>query len=139
MLDIRVKETCAIMSTQIYIWNRPHLFTSRFNNIKYTNMHLWGDKALWRELKLYGGVIFITIVSLFHLFRNIQHPAKRSDFFKNFFEKWQCIRSCYLQISSNLLKKSLRKTSLFALFDLLPTGLLNYVYMTFCYNIVWMG
>ena len=32
-----------------------------------------GDKPLWRELKLYGGVIFITTISLFHFFRNSQH------------------------------------------------------------------
>ena len=63
-----------------------------------------------------GGVIFITTLSLFHLFRNSQHPECES------------ISSCYLPISSYVLKKSLRKTSHFVL---LPTGLLK---MTFCYH-----
>ena len=27
-------------------------------------------------LRLYGGVIFVTTLSLFHLFRNSQHPQK---------------------------------------------------------------
>ena len=33
----------------------------------------------------------------------------------NFFRKCECFMSCYLPTSSNLLKKSFRKTSLFAL------------------------
>ena len=39
-------------------------------------LHLWGDKPLWGELKLYGGVIVVTTLSSFHLFRNSQHPEK---------------------------------------------------------------
>ena len=34
----------------------------------------------------------------------------------NFFRKCECIRGCYLVISSNLLKRSIRKTSIFVLF-----------------------
>ena len=33
-------------------------------------------KPLWEELKIYGGVIFVTILSSFHFFRNNQHPEK---------------------------------------------------------------
>ena len=81
------------------------------------------------DLKLYEGVIiFITTISLFHFFRNSQHPEKWSVSVKNFFRKCECISSCYLPISSNLLKNSLRKTSLFVLFELLPTGFLKYVW-----------
>ena len=58
-----------------------------------------------RELKLYWGVIFITILSLFHFIWNSQHPGSE-----------------YLPISSNLLKKSLGKTSLSVL---TVTGLLE--------------
>ena len=71
-----------------------------------------------------GGVIFITTISLFHFFRNSQHPEKCSVSVKNFFKKCECISSCYLPISSNSLKNSTRKTSLFVL---LQTGLLKYV------------
>ena len=75
-----------------------------------------GDKPLWGELKLYGGVIFVTTLSLFHLFRN-SYPTLKSKlfFFMNFFSKWECIRSCCLPTSWNLLKKSFRKTSLLCL------------------------
>ena len=78
-----------------------------------------GDKPLWRELKLYGGVIFITTISLFHFFRNSQHLEEWSVSVKNFFSKCECINSCNLPISSNLLKNSLRKTSFVVLFELL--------------------
>ena len=61
------------------------------------------------------GVIFITTLSLFHLFRNSQYPEKSSVFFTNFFRECEYIRSCYLLKSSNLLKTSFRKTSLFVL------------------------
>ena len=39
-------------------------------------LHLWGDKPLLGELKLYGGVIFISTLSLFHFLKNSQHPEK---------------------------------------------------------------
>ena len=71
-------------------------------------------KPLWGELKIYGGVIFITTISLFYFFRNWKHPENWSVSFKNFFRKCECIR-CYLRISSNLPKKYFRKTSLFVL------------------------
>ena len=61
------------------------------------------------------GVIFITTLSLFHLFRNSQYPEKSSVFFTNFFRECEYIRSCYLLKSSNLLKKSFKKTSHFVL------------------------
>ena len=63
------------------------------------------------ELKLYEG-------------RNIYYYNS----VKNFFRKCECIGSCYVPISSNLLKTSLRNTSLFVLFELLPTGLVKYVW-----------
>ena len=73
-----------------------------------------------------GEVIFITIISIFHFFRNSEHP-----------EKWSVsvsissgnvhasvVANCqYHQIYENFL----RKTSLFVLFGHLPTGLLKYV------------
>ena len=40
-----------------------------------------GDKLEWGELKLYGGVIFITALALFNFFRNSQHPEKKKCFF----------------------------------------------------------
>ena len=61
------------------------------------------------------GVTFITILSLFHLFRNSQNPKNQSVSVMNFFRKCECIRSCYLPISSNLLKKCFRKSLLFVL------------------------
>ena len=63
-----------------------------------------GDKPIWGELNLYAH-------SLSHLFKNSQRQEKRSICFKNFFRKCECIRSCYLSIFSNLLKKSFRKTT----------------------------
>ena len=62
-----------------------------------------------------GGVIFTTTVSLFHFLKNSQHPRKWSASFKNFFTKFECIKSSYLAISSNLLKTSFSKSSLFVL------------------------
>ena len=61
-----------------------------------------------------GGVVFLITLPLYHLFRNSYHPEKQSISFINFFRKCGCIRS-YLPTSSNLLKKSCRKTSLFVL------------------------
>ena len=39
-------------------------------------LHLWEDQPLWGALKLYGEVIFVTALSLFHLFRNSYNPEK---------------------------------------------------------------
>ena len=66
----------------------------------------------------------------FHYFISLEtsNTQKSAVFFFNFSRKCECIRCCYLSISSNLLKKFLRKTSLFVLFDFLPTGLLKYVW-----------
>ena len=76
-----------------------------------------GDKLPGGELKLYGGVMFSTTLSLFHFFRNSQHPEKISVSFNKFFRKCECIRIswCYLPISSNLIQKAFRKTSIFVL------------------------
>ena len=57
-----------------------------------------GVKNKWGKSIYY----YITTLSLFHFFRNRQHPEKSSVSFKNFFRNSQCI-SCYLPISSNLL------------------------------------
>ena len=51
-------------------------------------------------------------LSLFHFFKNSQHPEKWSVSFQNFFRKCEYI-SCYLPISLNLLKISFRKSSRF--------------------------
>ena len=75
-----------------------------------------GSKALWRELKLYGGVIFITIVSLFHLFRNIQHPTKRSDFFKECLGEMSMHQELLLANIIKLIKKVLKKDFTFCAF-----------------------
>ena len=75
-----------------------------------------------------GGVIFITTVSLFHFLKNSYHSEKLSVFLKNFFRKWECISSCYLPISPNVLRKSFRKASLFLIFELLPAALFKCVW-----------
>ena len=80
-------------------------------------IHLCWDISLYGELKLYGGATFITTLSLFHFFRNSHHPEKWSVSLKNFFRKCEYIRSCYLLIFSNSLKKSFRKNSLFSYCD----------------------
>ena len=52
----------------------------------------------------------------FHYFislERVRHPEKWSLSLINFFRKCECIRSWFLPISSNLLKRSFRKTSLF--------------------------
>ena len=70
-------------------------------------------------INLYGGRNMCYYNFIISFFRNSQHPEKWSVSVKNFFRKCECISSCYLPISSNLLKNSLRKTSLFVLFELL--------------------
>ena len=62
-----------------------------------------------------GGVMFIMALSLFHFFRNSQHPEKWNVYFNIFFRKCEYIRGCYLPISSNLLKESFRETLPFVL------------------------
>ena len=57
--------------------------------------------------------MFINTLLLFHFCRNSQHPEKWGISFKNDFRKFECCKSCYLPIFSNLLK--IRKTSLFVL------------------------
>ena len=62
------------------------------------------------EVKItWGSNILLALLS-FHFYRNIQHPEKWGVSFNNFS------------------LKSLRKTSLFVFFELLPTGLLKYVW-----------
>ena len=40
-------------------------------------LHFWGgDKPLWGDLILYEGSNIFNTLSLFHLFRNSQHPEK---------------------------------------------------------------
>ena len=68
---------------------------------------------------IWGVVIFISTILLFYFFRNSQHLEKSSVSVKNFFRKYECISSCNLPISWNLLKNSIRKTSFFVLFELL--------------------
>ena len=68
-----------------------------------------GINLYWGSQNYMGGVIFISTLSLFHFLKNSQHPEKWSISFKNFFRNCEYIRSCYLMISSNLLKRSFRK------------------------------
>ena len=72
--------------------------------------YICGGRNLCRRSQNYmEGVIFINTLSLFHFLKNSQHPEKWSISFKNFFRNCEYIRSCYLMISSNLIKKSFRK------------------------------
>ena len=82
-----------------------------------------GDEPLWG----------CYTISLFHFFRNSQHSEKWSISFKNFFRKCECIRSCYLPIFSNLLRKSLRKTIWAFTYRFVQ------VCITVCYHTAWMG
>ena len=72
-----------------------------------TNLNGGGGrcKIIWGS-----NIYYYTFVISFHFFRKIQHPEKWSVSFKNFFRKFEYIRSCYLLIASNLRKKSFRKT-----------------------------
>ena len=102
-----VSATCPSLYKDDLIWKfGKNLWEQHFF------LHFWQDKPLWWELKIYGGVTFITTLSLIQFFRNSQHPEKWNVSFKNFFRKCECI-SCDLLISSNLLKKSFRKSLLF--------------------------
>ena len=45
-------------------------------------LHLWQDKPLWVELKINGGVIFITILLHFHYFISLETAnAQKSEVF----------------------------------------------------------
>ena len=50
-------------------------------------LHLWGDKPVWEELKIYGVVIFITKLSLFRFFRNSQTLRNVKCFFEEFLQE----------------------------------------------------
>ena len=127
----------------------PHPLPKKIVGTKFFLIFVGGVNLYGGELKLYGGNN-ITI-SLFHFFRNSQNPEKWSVSVKNFFRKCECISSCIssvnafffrkcecisrissgnvnASISSILLKNSLRKTSFWGLFELLPTGLYNCVW-----------
>ena len=66
-----------------------------------------------------GRVKFITTILLSHFFRNSQQPENEVFLLR--------MNQLLLPASiSILLKNSLRKTSLFVLFELLPTGLRKY-------------
>ena len=67
-----------------------------------------------------GRVKFITTILLSHFFRNSQQPENEVFLLR--------MNQLLLPASiSILLKNSLKKTSLFVLFELLPTGLLKHV------------
>ena len=64
------------------------------------------------ELKIYWGLYL-----LLHFHHSVSLESANTQkgvSFKDLFKKCECI-SCYLPISSNLLKNSLRKTSLFVI------------------------
>ena len=45
-------------------------------------LHLWQDKPLWVESKIYGGVIFITILLHFHYFISLETTnTQKSEMF----------------------------------------------------------
>ena len=54
-------------------------------------------KNIWASDMYY----YNTTLSLFHFFRNSQHPEKCGGSFKDLFGKCECI-SCYLPTSPNL-------------------------------------
>ena len=42
-------------------------------------LHLWQDKPLWVELKINGGVIFITILLHFHYFISLETASNEKN------------------------------------------------------------
>ena len=65
-----------------------------------------------RELKIYWGLYLLLH---FHYSISLESAnTQKGVSFKNLFKKCECV-SCYLPISSNLLKNSFRKTSLFVI------------------------
>ena len=64
------------------------------------------------ELKIYWGLYLLLH---FHYSISLESAnTQKGVSFKNLFKKCECV-SCYLPISSNLLKNSFRKTSLFVI------------------------
>ena len=78
-------------------------------------LHLWGDKPPWGELKLYRGSNIYYDTCIISFLQKKPTPRKVNCFLEIFFRKCEYIRECYLSISSNLLKKSFKETSPFAL------------------------
>ena len=123
MEGLRILILCT--SAEFFRWSSLTWFDNYFDYLIWKLAKiLWGKVFSYISggLKLYGGGGRvaggggnITIFLLFHFLRNRQYPERWSVSFKNFFRECEYIRSCYLLISSNLLKKSLRKTSLFVL------------------------
>ena len=67
--SMKLKQKCS----NDYTWFLP---LPKFVGTNFFFLHLWGDKPLWVELKLCGGVTFVTTLLLFHLFRKNYHPEK---------------------------------------------------------------
>ena len=60
-------------------------------------LYLWQDKPLWVELKIYGGVIFITILLHFHYFISLETAnTQKSEVF--------LMRISYKLIPTDILK-----------------------------------
>ena len=109
--------TLTLLRTAV-AWFLPHPHPARiiimgglnlkiFQNLRGQNffLNLWGDKLLWGELELNG----VSNLSLFHFFRNSQHPENWTSSFKKFFTKCEWIRTCYLPIlkfTTKVLKKN---------------------------------
>ena len=70
-----------------------------------------------------GGEIFINTISLFHFFRNSQHPEKWNVSIRTYSGNVNASVVAACQYPQNYVKVS----SLFVLFERLPTGLLKYV------------
>ena len=102
-----------MVSTPPFIMGGLNLkFCWNFVGTKFFHIFV-GEWTFMGELKLHGGVIFITTFHYFISLERANNLEKWSVSFRNFF--WECeyIRSCDLPIASNLIKKSFRKTSLF--------------------------
>ena len=85
--------------------------SSRFTPVVRNGVHKlspgYATVKYWGGIKLHGGELYLLLhVHCFISLETAKHPEKWS----NNFRKCECIRSCYLLISSNLIKKSFRKT-----------------------------
>ena len=78
---------CYSLLNMKIIWFLIWQFSKNFWGQYFFLHHLWQNKPLLWELKIYGGVMFITTLSLIHFFRNSQHPEKWSVSRKNSFKQ----------------------------------------------------
>ena len=127
---INKRQYCAIwpfLNPHWYLLKISSSYAEIFSFMYLSKTFLMFEKILigWLIVVLIGLVIVVSGL-WFCFFRNNHHPGKWNDSFKKYFRKCEYTRSCYLLISSNLLKRPFRKTLLCGLFELLPAGLSIY-------------